>query len=174
MEGWGFANRRSLRRCELVLSSRAQGRASHSDLAVATDEGPRSWDCHLRPSCPVAKTLSTSLPNVHLLDTQCTLSTIQMPCPGRQGSAHFSAIMNPTTLYSKSTRRFSHSSDEPSSLLPQGLFICRPLHQEPSPHTSHQILLILHSPPHMSCPFQQDRWDPALLFSPISPCSFPS
>lgn len=77
-----------------------------------------------------------------------------MPCPGRQGSAHFSAIMNPTTLYSKSMRRFSHSSDEPSSLLPQGLFICRPLHQEPSPHTSHSAQPSSHV---MSIPARQMR-----------------
>ena len=41
-----------------------------------------------------------------------------------QGSAHFYSTMNPTTLYSKSMRRFFHSSNKPSSLLPQGLCIC--------------------------------------------------
>lgn len=70
--------------------------ASHSDLAVAMDEGPRSCDCHPRPSLPVAQTLSPLLfRTCHLLDAQRTQSTIPMPRPGLQDPAHFSPHLEP-------------------------------------------------------------------------------
>lgn len=70
--------------------------ASHSDLAVAMDEGLRSCDCHPRPSLPVAQTLSPLLfRTCHLLDSQHTRSTIPMPRPGLQDPAHFSPHLEP-------------------------------------------------------------------------------
>lgn len=63
-----------------------------------------------------------------------------------QGSAHFYSTKSPKTLYSKSMRRFFHSSNKPSSLLPPGPLHMLALHKEPSLYTSCQILLIPQSP----------------------------
>lgn len=55
------------------------GAFSHSDLIAVMDKVPRSWQCHPRPSFPMASKLSISSPTMHSIDSQCILNTIQMP-----------------------------------------------------------------------------------------------
>ena len=154
MQDWGFAKSRLLWRCEVALCSLAQG-SPHSDLSVAMDEGPGSWDCHLRSKiflhfspkmcvCWISNALRVPSKCLTLAAGLCPLLLHQEPQNSLfQVHEKVLPLLKQAKL-ATTPRAFAYAG--PS----QGTF---PIHVLSDPSYPAE-------PPHMPCPFQQNRWDP--------------